>query len=243
MALPREELCAMGKRGRAWIARDFGWDAIAGKDGSGVFLAFGQSRSPRMGISCLTDDARSSRYRCNRRAAKWTRRELFRRFLWELAQPSAFSSRVISGASGAGCFGSSAPGWAVRFVFTAQFESRYLGTSRSAMRLQSGTACRSIISGRSASARRQQSPRGRIFAPERTTIVGRTCRSQMHDTIGRGAWICADAFVGPNVTVGDFAVLGARAVIVRDVAAGLVVAGNPARVVGRRECFADKASS
>jgi glycosyltransferase involved in cell wall biosynthesis len=31
MALPREELCAMGGRGRAWVARDFGWDAIAGK--------------------------------------------------------------------------------------------------------------------------------------------------------------------------------------------------------------------
>jgi putative colanic acid biosynthesis acetyltransferase WcaF len=60
-------------------------------------------------------------------------------------------------------------------------------------------------------------------------------------TIGRGTWICADAFVGPNVTVGDFAVLGARAVVVRDVAPGSVVAGNPARIVGRREGFTDKA--
>jgi glycosyltransferase involved in cell wall biosynthesis len=31
MALPRAELGAMGRRGRAWVARDFGWDAIAGK--------------------------------------------------------------------------------------------------------------------------------------------------------------------------------------------------------------------
>jgi glycosyltransferase involved in cell wall biosynthesis len=31
MAMPREELCAMGRRGRAWVARDFGWDAIASK--------------------------------------------------------------------------------------------------------------------------------------------------------------------------------------------------------------------
>ena len=31
MALPHEELCAMGARGQAWMARDFGWDAIAGK--------------------------------------------------------------------------------------------------------------------------------------------------------------------------------------------------------------------
>jgi glycosyltransferase involved in cell wall biosynthesis len=31
MAMPREELRAMGRRGRAWVARDFGWDAIASK--------------------------------------------------------------------------------------------------------------------------------------------------------------------------------------------------------------------
>jgi glycosyltransferase involved in cell wall biosynthesis len=31
MALPRAELCAMGSRGRAWVARDFGWDGIARK--------------------------------------------------------------------------------------------------------------------------------------------------------------------------------------------------------------------
>jgi glycosyltransferase involved in cell wall biosynthesis len=31
MAMPREKLSAMGRRGRAWVARDFGWDAIASK--------------------------------------------------------------------------------------------------------------------------------------------------------------------------------------------------------------------
>jgi glycosyltransferase involved in cell wall biosynthesis len=31
MALPRTELRVMGARGRAWVARDFGWDAIASK--------------------------------------------------------------------------------------------------------------------------------------------------------------------------------------------------------------------
>jgi glycosyltransferase involved in cell wall biosynthesis len=31
MAMPRAELRSMGIRGRAWVARDFGWDAIAGK--------------------------------------------------------------------------------------------------------------------------------------------------------------------------------------------------------------------
>jgi putative colanic acid biosynthesis acetyltransferase WcaF len=54
-------------------------------------------------------------------------------------------------------------------------------------------------------------------------------------TIGNGVWVAAGAFVGPGVTVGDNAVVGARAVVMTDVPAGVVVAGNPARVIKRRE--------
>jgi putative colanic acid biosynthesis acetyltransferase WcaF len=53
--------------------------------------------------------------------------------------------------------------------------------------------------------------------------------------IGDEAWICADAFVGPGITVGEGAVAGARAVVVKDVAPWQIVAGNPARVIGQRE--------
>lgn len=53
--------------------------------------------------------------------------------------------------------------------------------------------------------------------------------------IGAGAWICADAYVGPGVTVGELAVIGARAVAVKDVVAREIVVGNPARRVGIRE--------
>jgi putative colanic acid biosynthesis acetyltransferase WcaF len=53
--------------------------------------------------------------------------------------------------------------------------------------------------------------------------------------IGADVWICADVFVGPGVTVGDAAVLSARAVVVRDVASCAIVAGNPARTMGTRE--------
>jgi putative colanic acid biosynthesis acetyltransferase WcaF len=48
------------------------------------------------------------------------------------------------------------------------------------------------------------------------------------------AWICADAFVGPGVSVGEGAVIGARAVVTRDVKAWQIVAGNPARAIGKR---------
>lgn len=50
--------------------------------------------------------------------------------------------------------------------------------------------------------------------------------------IEKGVWLAAECFVGPGVTVGSGAVVAARAVVVRDVPAGAVMAGNPARVVG-----------
>ena len=48
------------------------------------------------------------------------------------------------------------------------------------------------------------------------------------------AWICADAFVGPGVTIGEGAIVGARGVAVKDVGPWDIVAGNPARFVKKR---------
>jgi putative colanic acid biosynthesis acetyltransferase WcaF len=53
-------------------------------------------------------------------------------------------------------------------------------------------------------------------------------------TVGDEAWICADAFVGPGVTIGDRAVVGARAVVMRNVHPGKIVSGDPARETGER---------
>jgi len=53
--------------------------------------------------------------------------------------------------------------------------------------------------------------------------------------IGPDAWICADAFVGPEVTIGKGAIVGARAVVTKDIAPGTIVAGNPAREIGTRD--------
>jgi putative colanic acid biosynthesis acetyltransferase WcaF len=47
-------------------------------------------------------------------------------------------------------------------------------------------------------------------------------------------WVGTEAFVGPGVTVGRGAVAGARSVIVKNVEPLDIVAGNPARVIGRR---------
>lgn len=52
--------------------------------------------------------------------------------------------------------------------------------------------------------------------------------------VGPGAWICADAFIGPGVTVGAGAIAGARAVVMKDVGENSIVAGNPAKMVGHR---------
>ena len=49
--------------------------------------------------------------------------------------------------------------------------------------------------------------------------------------IGRRAWVAADVFVGPGVTIGERAIVGARASVFRDVDPWTVVGGNPARVI------------
>ena len=53
--------------------------------------------------------------------------------------------------------------------------------------------------------------------------------------IQKRAWIAADAFIGPGVTVGEGAVVGARAAVFKDVEAWTVVGGNPAKFIKKRE--------
>jgi putative colanic acid biosynthesis acetyltransferase WcaF len=56
-------------------------------------------------------------------------------------------------------------------------------------------------------------------------------------TIGAGAWVAAEAFVGPGVSIGDGAVLGARGVAFRDIEPWAVYAGNPAKRLKDRPRF------
>ena len=52
-------------------------------------------------------------------------------------------------------------------------------------------------------------------------------------TVGADVWIGGGAILLPGVRVGDGAIIGAGAVVTRDVAAGATVAGNPARPIKR----------
>ena len=49
------------------------------------------------------------------------------------------------------------------------------------------------------------------------------------------AWVCAGAFVGMGVTIGEGAVLAARGVAVKDIPAWAIAGGNPAKIIGTRQ--------
>lgn len=51
----------------------------------------------------------------------------------------------------------------------------------------------------------------------------------------RGSWVCAYAYVGMGVTVGEGAVVAATATVVKNVDSCSIVGGNPARPIGHRK--------
>lgn len=58
-------------------------------------------------------------------------------------------------------------------------------------------------------------------------------------TIKRGAWVGTSAIVCPGVTIGEHSVIGAGAVVTKDVKSYTVVAGNPAREIRKIEPDSD----
>jgi acetyltransferase-like isoleucine patch superfamily enzyme len=53
--------------------------------------------------------------------------------------------------------------------------------------------------------------------------------------IGKRAYIGMNSIILPGVSIGEDAIIGAGSVVTRDVDAGTVVAGNPAKVIGNTE--------
>jgi putative colanic acid biosynthesis acetyltransferase WcaF len=193
----------------------------------------------------LTDDANTAgapdeAFRldlsANRRAVKWTKRELLVRALWEALRGPLFnwSPRVFWG-------------WR-RFVLRA-FGAKLARNVRIHPTVQIDIPW-TISIGENSSV----GDRAILYGLGPITIGRDVSISQYahlcagtHDfrspdmaliklpiEIGDGAWICADAFVGPGVKIGRLAVVGARGVVMRNVPERAIVAGNPAREVGKR---------
>lgn len=53
-------------------------------------------------------------------------------------------------------------------------------------------------------------------------------------TIGEDVWLGAHAVVLPGITIGDGAIVGAGAVVTKDVPPNAIVGGVPARIIGER---------
>ncbi len=56
-------------------------------------------------------------------------------------------------------------------------------------------------------------------------------------TIENDAWIAADAYVGPGITVGAGAILGARGCAFKDLEPWTIYGGNPAKPIAERSPF------
>ncbi|PXA03110.1 acyltransferase [Coraliomargarita sinensis] len=88
---------------------------------------------------------------------------------------------------------------------------------------------------------------GTVFAPE-VVVLSSTHRYQQDKylpydefdefrpvSIGKGVWIGYRAMVAPGVTIGDGAIVAMGAVVTRDVPAGAIVGGNPAKIIKQRD--------
>ncbi len=54
-------------------------------------------------------------------------------------------------------------------------------------------------------------------------------------TIEKGVWVCAEAFVGPGVVIGQGSVVSARCVVMRDIPENVVAIGNPFILKSKRD--------
>ena len=77
-----------------------------------------------------------------------------------------------------------------------------------------------------------------LYAFNHGTAAGQLIREQPVSSkgirIGCDVWVGANVGIVDGVRIGDGAVVGMGAVVTRDVAAGEIIAGNPARPIGRR---------
>ena len=57
--------------------------------------------------------------------------------------------------------------------------------------------------------------------------------------IGKNAWIGQNAIVMPGVTIGDHTIIGANAVVTKDIPSKVIAVGTPAKVIKAIQCSDD----
>lgn len=190
----------------------------------------------RLNREALVTNTRALDVAANRAARKWTRGELVRRAVWEVLRGPFFalSPRPFWGWRRGllRAFGATV-GRDVRIHPTVKIAIPWTLSLGDEVGIGDGAILYSL---------------GIISIGPRTTIsqYAHICAGS-HDhrraefpltkptiTIGADVWVCADAFIGPGVKVGDRAIVGARAVAMRDVELGSIVGGNPAKRIGSR---------
>jgi putative colanic acid biosynthesis acetyltransferase WcaF len=183
----------------------------------------------------MTDGIAKTDVAANRSARKWTRKELGGRVLWTLATPAfRLSPRLMWGWRR----------WLLRrFGARIGREVQIYPSVRIIIPWNLSIGHESAIGDRAT-----LYALGPIGIGERVTVSqGAHLCAGTHDwrqphmplikspiKIGDNAWICADAFVGPDVSIGMGAILGARAVAMRDIPENGIAVGNPAKVVSTR---------
>jgi putative colanic acid biosynthesis acetyltransferase WcaF len=172
----------------------------------------------------------------NRRARKWTRGELFRRSLWAISQPLfRFSPRVLWGwrrfllrlfGARIGAAAHVHPSVHIEIPWNLDLgEFAAIGDGARIYNLGPVAIGRSATISQGAHLCAGTHDYRRADLPLLKAAI----------TVEEGAWICADAFIGPDAVIGKYAIVGARAVAMGDVAPWTIVAGNPARMIRRRE--------
>lgn len=68
------------------------------------------------------------------------------------------------------------------------------------------------------------------------TPVTRQPMDEADIVIGDDVWIASRVIILPGVTIGNYAIIGAGAVVKSDIPAGAIAVGAPARVIGFRNC-------
>ena len=172
----------------------------------------------------------------NRAARKWTRWELVGRLLWEVVGVPAFAW-------------SPRPAWAFRRCLLRLFGAKIGGDVHLYPTVKIAVPWHLTIEEEVAVGD------GAILYNLGPITIGRRATISQHAhlcagthdfrrasfdllkqpiEIGPDAWICADAFVGPGVSIGERTILGARGVAMRDLPAGVIAAGNPAQPIKPR---------